>query len=55
MPAFGGMTNSPLREGERFRPFRGRETSKPSTALFNQPRLLGDLLDSAMFFADFCK
>ena len=32
----------------------GRETLKPSTALFNQPRPLGDLLDGAMFFADFC-
>ena len=32
----------------------GRETLKPSTALFNQPRLFGDLLDGAMFFTDFC-
>ena len=43
---------SPLREGGRFQP--GEKTLKPSTALFNQPRLLGDLLDGAMFFADFC-
>ena len=33
---------------------RGERPLKPSTALFNQPRLLGDLLDGAMFFADFC-
>jgi len=41
-----------LREGGRFQP--GERPSKPSTALFNQPRFLGDLLDGAMFFADFC-
>ena len=49
---FRPLSNSPLREGGRFQP--GERPLKPSTALFNQPRLLGDLLDGAMFFADFC-